>query len=116
MLMGWSPRLAPAPVPTAISATPAHIDLCAPAKGYFSFLALLMRPKPTHVLPCEGKRETHTSKTWVIASYLAIFVVIATVLGAIDHASVTDPSGVDTASVAVRGVVIPPSAIEPPTS
>jgi hypothetical protein len=48
------------------------------------------------------------SKTGIVASYLAIFAVIATVLGAVDHASKTDPSGVDTASVANRGVVIPP--------
>jgi hypothetical protein len=48
------------------------------------------------------------SKIGLIGSWLGIFVVVATVLGAVEHASKIDPSRMETAHVAVRGVVIPP--------
>jgi hypothetical protein len=48
------------------------------------------------------------SKSGLIGTWLGVFVVVATVLGAIEHASKVDPARIETAHVAVRGVVIPP--------
>jgi len=47
-------------------------------------------------------------KNSIIATWVGIFAVIAIMIGGLEHASRTDPGGVDTARVAVRGVVIPP--------
>jgi hypothetical protein len=47
-------------------------------------------------------------KNGIITTWVGIFAVIAIMLGGLEHASQTDPAHVDTASVAVRGVVIPP--------
>jgi hypothetical protein len=47
-------------------------------------------------------------KNTVIGTWVGIFAFIAIMLGGLEHASRTDPSGVETAHVAVRGVVIPP--------
>ena len=48
------------------------------------------------------------SKSGIVGTWFGIFAVIAIVLGGIEHASKVDPSGIETAHVAVRGVVIPP--------
>lgn len=48
------------------------------------------------------------SKNRIIGTWVGIFAFVAIMLGGLEHASRTDPSGVDTAGVAVRGVVIPP--------
>jgi hypothetical protein len=56
-----------------------------------------------------GDRETiNMGKNSIIATWVGIFAVIAIMIGGLEHASRTDPGGVDTARVAVRGVVIPP--------
>jgi hypothetical protein len=47
-------------------------------------------------------------KNSIIGSWVGIFVFISIILGSLEHAARTDPSGIDTARVAVRGVVIPP--------
>jgi hypothetical protein len=47
-------------------------------------------------------------KSSIIGTWVGIFVFIAITLGSLEHAARTDPSGVDTARVAVRGIVIPP--------
>jgi hypothetical protein len=44
----------------------------------------------------------------VIGTYVGIFAFIALALGEMAHAGKSDPSGVETARVAARGVVIPP--------
>ena len=44
----------------------------------------------------------------IIGTWVGIFVFIAIILGGLEHASRTDPGGVDTARVAVRVIVIPP--------
>jgi hypothetical protein len=44
----------------------------------------------------------------IIGTWVGICVFIAIILGGLEHASRTDPSGVDTARVAVRSIVIPP--------
>jgi hypothetical protein len=48
------------------------------------------------------------SKTGIIGTYVAIFVFIGSIFGALEHAPKTDPSFVDQAHVAVHGIVIPP--------
>jgi hypothetical protein len=47
-------------------------------------------------------------KNRIIGTWVGIFAFVAIMLGGLEHASRTDPSGIDTAGVAVRGVVIPP--------
>ncbi|MGA2054073.1 MAG: hypothetical protein ABSG88_02065 [Bradyrhizobium sp.] len=47
-------------------------------------------------------------KTRIIGTWVGIFAFVAIMLGGLEHASRTDPSGVDTARVALKGVVIPP--------
>ena len=47
-------------------------------------------------------------KNSIIGTWVGIFAFIAIMLGGLEHASKTNPSGVDTARVAVRGVVMPP--------
>jgi hypothetical protein len=54
------------------------------------------------------KESTNMGKNSIIGTWIGIFVFIAIILGSLEHAARTDPSGVDTARVAVRGVVIPP--------
>ena len=44
----------------------------------------------------------------VIGTWIGIFAFNTIMLGGLEHASRTDPSGVETAHVAVRGVVMPP--------
>jgi hypothetical protein len=44
----------------------------------------------------------------IIGTWVGICVFMAIMLGGLEHASKTDPSGVDTARVAVSGIVIPP--------
>jgi hypothetical protein len=54
-------------------------------------------------------RETmNMGKNSIIGTWVGVFVFIAVMLGGLEHAARTDPSDVDTARVAVRGVVIPP--------
>jgi hypothetical protein len=43
----------------------------------------------------------------MIGTWVGICAFIAIILGGLEHASKTDPSRVDTARVAVRGIVIP---------
>jgi hypothetical protein len=47
-------------------------------------------------------------KSGLIASWVAIFGVLAIVLGEMDHASKVDPSYVKTGHTTIRGVVFPP--------
>jgi len=47
-------------------------------------------------------------KNGIIGTWVGIFAFIAIMLGGLEHASRTDPGAVNTASVAIRGVVIPP--------
>jgi len=54
------------------------------------------------------KESTNMGKNSIIGTWIGIFVFIAIILGSLEHAARTDPSGVDAARVAVRGVVIPP--------
>jgi hypothetical protein len=54
------------------------------------------------------KETTNMGKSSIIGTWVGIFVFIAITLGSLEHAARTDPSGVDTARVAVRGIVIPP--------
>ena len=44
----------------------------------------------------------------IIGTWVGIFVFIAVALGGLERASRTDPGRVDSARVAVRGVVLPP--------
>jgi|HubBroStandDraft_4_1064222.scaffolds.fasta_scaffold2299490_1 hypothetical protein len=44
----------------------------------------------------------------IIGTWVGICALIAIMLGGLEHASRTDPAGVETARVAVRGIVIPP--------
>jgi hypothetical protein len=49
------------------------------------------------------------SRTGVIGTYVAIFVVIGSVLGVLDHATKTNPSSVvDQGHVAIHGIAISP--------
>jgi hypothetical protein len=48
------------------------------------------------------------SNTGIIATYVAIFVFIGSIVGTLEHTSKTNPSFVDQARVAVHGIVIPP--------
>jgi len=48
------------------------------------------------------------SKSGIIWTWIGIFSLVAIALGAIEHASETNPNFVDSAQVAVRGVVIAP--------
>jgi hypothetical protein len=54
------------------------------------------------------KETTNMGRNRIIGTWVGIFAFIAIMIGGLEHASRTDPSGVDTARVAVRGVVIPP--------
>jgi hypothetical protein len=54
------------------------------------------------------RETTNIGKKSIIGTWVGIFVFIAIILGSLEHAARTDPSGVDTARVAVRVVVIPP--------
>jgi len=75
-------------------------------KAAFRVWALNRLPFLTYVY---GQTETTNMGTKsIIGTWVAICAFIAVMLGGLEHASKTDPSGVDTASVAVRGVVIPP--------
>ena len=47
-------------------------------------------------------------KSGLIASWVAIFGVMVFVFGEMDYANKTDPSHVETAQVAIRGVTIGP--------
>jgi|HubBroStandDraft_1064217.scaffolds.fasta_scaffold247313_2 hypothetical protein len=47
-------------------------------------------------------------KSNIVGTWFGIFVFIAIMLGSLEHASKTDPSGVDMTPVGVMGVVIPP--------
>jgi hypothetical protein len=47
-------------------------------------------------------------KKSIIGTWVGVCAFIAVMLGGLEHASRTDPSGVDRARVAVTGVVIPP--------
>ena len=46
--------------------------------------------------------------TGIIGTYVAIFIFIGSIFGALEHASKTDPRFIDQAHVAVHGIVIPP--------
>jgi hypothetical protein len=47
--------------------------------------------------------------TGLICAYVAIFVVVGSVLGGLNHASRTDPSGtVGQGNVAIHGIAISP--------
>ena len=48
------------------------------------------------------------SNNSIIGTWVGIFVFIAVALGGLERASRTDPGRVDSAHVAVRGVVLPP--------
>jgi hypothetical protein len=54
-----------------------------------------------------GKESTNVS-SGIIWTWIGIFAFLAIVLGGLEHASETNPSFVDSAQIAVRGVVIPP--------
>jgi hypothetical protein len=54
------------------------------------------------------KETTDMDRKTIIGTWVGIFAVIAIMLAGLEHASQTDPGDVDTARVAVRGVVIPP--------
>jgi hypothetical protein len=54
------------------------------------------------------KETINMDRKNIIGTWVGIFAVIALVLASLEHASQTDPGNVDTAGVAVRGVVIPP--------
>jgi hypothetical protein len=52
-------------------------------------------------------------KNSIIGTWVGVCALVAVVFGGLEHASRTDPSGVDTARVAtarvaIRGIVIPP--------
>ena len=57
---------------------------------------------------CWRMETTNMGKRGIIGTWVGIFAFIAIMLGGLEHASKTNPSGVDTARVAVRGVVMPP--------
>ena len=44
----------------------------------------------------------------IVGTWVGIFAFMAIMLGGLERASRTDPSGIHTARVAVRGIVIPP--------
>jgi hypothetical protein len=48
------------------------------------------------------------SKSGIMWTWIGILAFVAIALGALEHASETNPNFVDSAQVAVRGVVIPP--------
>jgi hypothetical protein len=48
------------------------------------------------------------SKSGIMWTWIGILAFVAIALGALEHTSETNPSFVDSAQVAVRGVVIPP--------
>jgi len=55
------------------------------------------------------ERRPNMSRTGLIGIYVAIFVVIGSALGALEHASKMDPSGVvDQGHVAIHGIAISP--------
>jgi hypothetical protein len=56
----------------------------------------------------EQKETMNMGNNSIIGTWVGIFVFIAIALGSMDHASRTDPARVDSARVAVRGVVLPP--------
>jgi len=56
----------------------------------------------------KDKETMNMGKTRIIGTWVGIFAFVAIMLGGLEHASRTDPSGVDTARVALKGVVIPP--------
>jgi len=56
----------------------------------------------------EQKETMNMGNNSIIGTWVGIFVFIAVALGGLEHASRTDPGRVDSARVAVRGVVLPP--------
>jgi hypothetical protein len=76
------------------------------AASSVSRLALNRLPFLTYV---DGRKETtNMGKSNIVGTWFGIFVFIAIMLGSLEHASKTDPSGVDMTPVGVMGVVIPP--------
>ena len=61
----------------------------------------------------DPKETTNMGMNSIISTRVGICALVAIVFGGLEHASKTDPSGVDTARVAtariaIRGIVIPP--------
>jgi hypothetical protein len=56
----------------------------------------------------EQKETMNMGNNSIIGTWVGIFAFIAVALGGLEHASSTDPGRVDSARVAVRGVVLPP--------
>jgi hypothetical protein len=58
-----------------------------------------------------ARKETTnmSSKRGIVGTWVGILALVAIVLGALEHASKTDPSFVDTAHVSVTGnTIVPP--------
>jgi hypothetical protein len=66
-------------------------------------------PRRASLLRTQERRPKMSRTTGLICAYVAIFAVVGSVLGALDHASRTNPSGtIDQGNVAIHGIAIPP--------
>jgi hypothetical protein len=75
-------------------------------KAAFRVLTLNYPPLLTYF---RGRKETtNMGKNRIIGTWVGICAFIAVMLGGLEHAARTNPNSVDTAQIAVRGVVIPP--------
>jgi hypothetical protein len=73
-----------------------------------AFRLWTLNPLPFLTYACTPKETTNMGTKSIIGTWVGILALIAIMLGGLEHASMTDPAGVETARVAVRGIVIPP--------